>query len=424
MMITGWYNDLCAINEVVGVSCAITDNGNKFNICHIRLRKDEVEILKSQCFENVESLVTYLKKNEKKPLSFHLEGRGVLVKEIPKVEILERKDILSVFPSYDPSIYLYSYFKGHEKAWLALVKRITVEELLEVFWTEDWYIARVYLGPFVVDNILEQLNSYSGHFLFDGHYITRDMAHSSWTSYQYEKSLKSKFSIKAQGMDLAENHVLAYATAFSFLMHRFVTPLHIQLRGVENVFNELLDKGRFRVNSWIILIGFFILLLINALLFLRYSDRLSIMDFRAGEIFADVAALDKHYENIQRNDSLLIDLGWSGGIAKSWIINQIVVSLQRLDKGIKLQEVVINPVASLGAKEIVDNRFRIEVKGTCRALEGLENWVRALMQMAWVETVEISRFMNQTKPNSRDIDFVLIIAYGDDLEEMDISREE
>ncbi|TYR36352.1 hypothetical protein FXV77_10620 [Sphingobacterium phlebotomi] len=405
--------ELYSIKEVIGISCTLDSEGPLFNICHLKRQGDSIDIVEQKSCADKAELFRYLEGKRSLPLSLHLQGRGVLVKQLKGVETVTLEHILSVFPNYSEETYVNSYIAGVEVGWLALMKKELLEEMLQSFWSKELDVVRVFIGPAVAANILDQLNGYSGNYLFDGHVIQRDNETGQWQSYRYEMGLKATYAIKVQGTDITERSVMAYAAAFAVLMHRLVPNLQIDMTTVTDRFDELLQKQRFKTNGIAILIVLFVLLMVNTMLYMYYQDKYEAMNYQTKENFSNANELEKLSAAVANNDVLLLQLGWNGGLQKSWIINQLAKSIEGR-KGIDWQKVEINPYTTRrlgGTVREADNRYKISIAGICLTLGELERWVRTLGHRPWVEQVEISRFVDQNKPNATGKDFVVTIHY-------------
>lgn len=404
-----WY----AFDEVIGLSCTLQAQTMVYNVCRIKRVKDAVELLDRKVCADWEELLLYLKAYRSVPIALQLQGKGILIKEMPLTPELAKEQIQAVFPNYNPADYAHSYFPGMQKAWLSLTRLDRVEGLLGNLREEGLQVLRLFIGPFVLENILDQLNGYSGHFSFDGHQITRNMELQRWEDYRYAVEEKARFSTKIQGADIAENYLMAYAAAFSLLMDGFVEALHSEHAALDTQFDDFKQRIRFKKNGLLLLGGFFILLLINTLLYTAYQGKYEAIDYQTKENFSNASEQLQLADKVRQNDSLLLALGWNGGLQKAWLLNQLAASLQG-HLGIAWQSLSINPEEARRMGMVMapqDNRFRIQLLGSCRTLNELEAWLRELRHRQWLEQVEISKFLDQNKPNSSQKDFVLNMRY-------------
>ena len=405
-----------AIQTAIGISCTAGGQELRYTTCRIRLHKAQIELVENKNFADTEELLHYLKQYKELPIALHLQGKSVLVKEVPGEGAMTSERIRSVFPNYKEEEYLFSDFFGMPQTYLALAKKDRVEQLLSDFRCQGLSVVRVFLGPFVAENILPQLNGYSGQYAFDGHYISRNMEADKWTAYRYDPLTDSKFQPKIQGMDIAPNGLMAYAAAFSLLMHRFVEEIHVPYASIDSEWDDFLQKLRFRTNAAIVLAVFFVLLLLNALVYTRYFNAYEGLEYRTNENFSSAQEMQQLATTVAKNDSLLIRLGWNGGVPKSWLLDQLAASLGQ-QSGLSWQSVDINPLQTkrIGTKvEETDQRFAVQISGSCQTLNELEGWVRSLGQLPWVEQVAISKFMDSNKPKMVGKEFLLSVHYSYD----------
>jgi len=406
------------IKESIGISCELGQGDDVlFRICHLKREKDNINILQSHYFESWDRLDEFLSIHKNIPISLHLQGKGVLVKQSPLTDEIDENSVKIIFPNYNEQDYLFCSFSGLSQVWVSLIKTDLYHKITSTFLLSGYQLLQVYLGPFVVDNVLNQLNGYSGHFQFGGHQITRDVDEKEWISYIFSQNLKTKFAVRLQGNQIEEEFVLPYAAGFSLLMHRFLPERNIQDQAIYDLLVEYRQKIKFRANGFLILGTFFLLLLINTSLYTLYHEKYDEVDFQTNEKISNVNEKDKMLNIINRNDSLLLNLGWNGGIKKSWIINQLAYSLENKD-GIYLQQVIINPINTrkIGSlKNERENPHKLLITGSCFTLNQLESWIKTLRDYPWLKQIEISKFMDQNKPNSNQKDFVLAIEYTDEL---------
>ncbi|WP_430720847.1 hypothetical protein [Sphingobacterium daejeonense] len=57
------------------------------------------------------------------------------------------------------------------------------------------------------------------------------------------------------------------------------------------------------------------------------------------------------------------------------------------------------------------NPYLIKISGSSLSLNQLENWTRVLLNLPWVDQVEINRFVSRNDPRSNLMDFVLNMEY-------------
>ncbi len=218
------------------------------------------------------------------------------------------------------------------------------------------------LGPFPVQNIIGQLNVYGKELIFNGHTIQRN-EQMEWIAYHYKESVFSTFPFKVESENLSEKLIIAYATAFQLVLADKVEPVKAEVLQLETALHKLTEEKKLKVQGFLVLSVFFILLLINFFLFswLNSSNvKLTEQVSRSAQSTEDIQKVN---EQVQQKEGLLKTLGWEGDINKSALIDQ-VASL--LPSDITWKEVAIDPIDLSGSrsqKSIVFFNQKIHIVG-------------------------------------------------------------
>ena len=409
---------LYELKESIGISIFLGPDGqSSFHLSYLKKTNDEIEILLNESFQSWDTLLEFLQDYKAIPMAIQLQGRGVLIKEIPKTEEITDKSLVDVFPNFTNEDYLFTYFKGFSKGWLNLIRKELYTDILEKFNSRYCRVFQVFLGPFVSENILESMNGYSGLYKFAGHEISIETDSGLWESYKYNPQTSRKFLLKIQGTEMKENYIISYALAFSLLLQPYLEDYGVEDPNLEGELYEYRQKLKFRVNSIACLSILLFLLVINTLLFTHYSSKFEWIDSKSKEITLSRGELEELNMKSKLNDSLLREMGWNSGIRKSWLINQLMSSLKDRD-GLQIQRVEINPVLErrLSSKQNEKiNPYLIKISGSSLSLDQLEDWTRVLRNLPWVDQVEINRFVLRNDPRSNLMDFMLNIKYRNEL---------
>ena len=405
---------LYELKESIGISIFLGPDGQcSFHLSYLKKTNDEIEILLNESFQSWDTLLEFLQDYKAIPMAIQLQGRGVLIKEIPKTEEITDKFLVDVFPNFTNEGYLFTSFKGFSNDWLSLIRKELYVDILERFNSRGYPVLQVFLGPFVSENILELMNGYSGIYKFAGHEISVDTTSGLWESYKFDPQEGRRFLLKIQGTEMNENYIIPYALAFSLLLKPYLEDYAVEDRDLVSELYEYRQKLKLKVNFIAFLSILLGLLLINAFLFSHYSSRVEWMDSKSKEITLSQGELDRLNGRSMQNDSLLREIGWNSGIPKSWLINQLMSSLKGRG-GLQIQRVDVNPALErkLSSKQNEKiNPYLIKISGSSLSLNQLENWTRALRNLPWVEQVEINRFVSRNDPRSNLMDFMLNMEY-------------
>ncbi len=388
-----WYEFRLAI----GISCTIGLDGNIYRM--VLLERESGGITRRDVKEvaTLEEVAAYCQSHPKAAIGFQIQGRGVLIRQVPFRDGDDLPtQITKVFPSFTSEGYYYSDIAGTHACWVSLMKREQVEAMLANLATHGIFPAQLFLGPIVLDSILEHLNAYENTYTFAGHHIVRDQE-GVWTEYQAGEQHTAKFKTKIGIEKLDQHYVVAYANAFHLLMASYILPRNVEGNLFQENFAEQKAKVAFRTNLTLLLGSSFVLLLLSTLIYSIYFNRnetLRGFSHTAASLEAD---WQEQKQDVDRKDTLLLQLGWNGGISKSWLLDQLGASLDDYPD-ITLSEISINPrpekkVGSATAELVSQPANLLVVKGNCAAIGSLNSWIRSMTHSSWIERVRVTQFM-------------------------------
>lgn len=404
------------IPAAIGISVTLGSEADTYALSHLRFGKEGIDLLKTASFAQLEDLASYCLAEPAAPVSVYLEGKGILVKEIPRtVETKWDEELISqIFPHFSAEKFYYSYLEGNGFYWVAIAKRDRIDDLLLQLNAAQVAVVQLFIGPFVFDAILKQVNTYNKHYLFAGHDIQTD-EDGIWNAYRYDVQQQAKFQLKVGNRPIEPQYIGSYAAAFNTLMHEFVADRSLSIPQVADRFQETLAKIRFKNNGLLLLATTFILLVLSTVLYSYYYSENEILSARTSQQASSQKDVEQLQQEIAQQDSVLKNLGWNGGVSKAWLLDQLGVSLNE-SPYISLTDIRINPLPERrrGAKvSAQDNRNKIVLKGKCATLDGLNHWVRKLSQQQWVDRVQITQFTeSQTFDDDQQVfSLELIFSY-------------
>ncbi len=399
------------LNSCIGISLRQEGGNLSFRCCLVRLDKEQLEI--DETWETDDWELLGNSKYTSIPVALHLESRQILIKESPAVG-LDQEQLKSVFPSYDASRFYTVQMPGEAMSWIAFVRKDYVTEILNRFSAAGYGVIKVFIGPFLLDNILGQLNNYNGDYSFDRHAIRIHEENKKWQQYRSGHEFESRFALKIGDHPIKQQYVLPYAAAFSTLMADYLDDYSIQVPAVEEQRQVWLEKQKFKIN----LVGLtgllFLLLLINTFLFSHYYQANQALEGKVNTQQSTVKDLDKLESGIKENENLLAELGWNGGVSKAWLLDQIGYTIRHYTQ-ITLSQIQINPQTKGVGNTIIQQADQLIVKGNSPTLEMLNLWLRELKNNPWIAKVSIEEYGNKQQDDTLDA-FTIKITYNDQVE--------
>ncbi|UIR54622.1 hypothetical protein LZQ00_10080 [Sphingobacterium sp. SRCM116780] len=399
------------LSKYTGISYRQENDQDIFRCCTVELDKDKLEILDTTTSLDWEEFAT--RKDKQWPVALHLESRQILFKEYMG-QVVDEETIKSIFPSYDADRFYVQQLQGTDRTWLAFVRKDYIANLLERFKEAGYLITTLFVGPFVLDNILGQLNSYEHRYIIDRHRIEIDATQAKWQHYDYNDAHASQFVVKVGDQPIKQEYVLAYASAFSALMDTYVEDYSVDVPSVKKTLETVQEKKKFKTNALFFVGLFFALLLINTLLFSHYYQDNEDLSNRVNTQQSTVKDLGKIEEDIKLNENLITQLGWNGGVSKAWLLDQIGISIRNFNS-INLEQIQINPQQKGLGNTLIQQPQFILIKGSCPSLNILNEWIREIKNNTWIMKVNIEEYGNKQVGETNDA-FTLKIEYNDQVE--------
>jgi hypothetical protein len=399
------------LNTCVGVSLRQDSAGLSIRCCKVKLEKDQLEIEDTWEVDDWELIAN--NKYKDTPVALHLDSRQILIKETAPMDLDEER-LKSIFPSYDAERFYHGQLQGESKQWVAFVRKDYIVEMIDRFAVSGYQVIKVFIGPFVLDAILGQINSYGDAYTFDGHSIRIGAENKQWQEYRYGQEFESRFALKIGDHPIKAQYVTAYATAFSTLMADYVPEYGLLIPEVEEQRQSWLEKQKFNVNLLILGAVFFLLLLVNTFLFSHYYQENMALGDRVSNQQSTVQDLGKLEGGIKSNEQLLAELGWNGGVSKAWLLDQIGYSIRQFTQ-ISLAQIQVNPQSKGLGNTVIQQADQIIIKGNSPTLEMLNLWLRELKNNPWIAKVSIEEYGNKQQDETMDA-FTIKINYNDKVE--------
>ncbi|MDR6735540.1 hypothetical protein [Sphingobacterium sp. 2149] len=399
------------LHTCVGISLRQDSAGLSIRCCKVKLEKDQLEIEETWEVDDWELLASNRYKDT--PVALHLDSRQILIKETAPMDLDEER-LKPIFPSYDVERFYHAQLQGESKQWVAFVRKDYIVEMLDRLMVSGYQVIKVFIGPFVLDAILGQINSYSDAYTFDGHSIHVSGEDKRWQDYRFGSEFESRFALKIGDHPIKPQYLTAYATAFSALMADYVPEYGLLIPEVEEQHQAWLEKQKFKVNLVILVAVFFVLLLVNTFLFSHYYQENMALGDRVSNQQSTVQDLGKLEGGIKSNEVLLTELGWNGGVSKAWLLDQIGYSIRQFTQ-ISLTQIQVNPQSKGMGNTVIQQADQIIIKGSSPTLEMLNLWLRELKNNPWIANVSIEEYGNKQQDETMDA-FTIKINYNDKVE--------
>ena len=197
--------------------------------------------------------------------------------------------------------------------------------------------------------------------------------------------------------------------AFQLALADKLEPVSANAVSLATTLQEKIKERKLKVQGFMILAAFFVLLLINFAVFSWLNSANNSLGEAVSRTAQNSGDIDKMNQQVQQKENLLKTLGWEDGINKSTLVDQ---AASLLPPDIQFKEIAIDPVdiaASRQQKQTVFYVRKIRMTGTSEKIIPVNEWIARLKTRPWVKNVQMDSYTFNSEQNTGQ--FTVTIAY-------------
>ena len=382
-------------SSVVGLECFFHSNDKiEFRLVILKKEKEKISIqLSNEKIESEDDLLNLIPSSI--PVIIVVNGNIIIHKKIQVKEANEENVILhKIFPNANATdFYLQkSELLFDSTCFISVIRKEPLDNLLAKLFNGGYFILHCSFGPFVIESITPFLTfeSKTEDDILLSDYKLRILQRRIFDFELLRTNRIPLRSFEVEGMALKENLLIPFASAFEYFLEAYTFGANIP--SVEISKEEEHQKNIFKLVGWSSIILFFLLLLLNFLVFDHY-DKLK-TKFQA-EISLYIDQL-KRSESLQaeiiEKEKFLESTGLLDASKPSFYADQIALELPA---SILLSDMNIQPIQKrMGVDE--DKLFFkskvIYVSGGCKKSFELNEWIKILKVRNWVKEISIANY--------------------------------
>ncbi|MEO7215171.1 hypothetical protein [Mucilaginibacter sp.] len=391
------------IEKCTGISIFLQpDGGVDAALCSVTKNRNQLNIDQTKTgLTNIKELSKYIK--QKEFVSLNIYGKGILIKRIEKVQEVEKNAFHTILPNAESKDFYIQNFISGEYSYVSAIRKTEADHLINQFNGQGFKVLAVSLGPFAVQNIIDQLNFYGEEFLFAGHKVSRNES-GDWLTYSFNEINKSPYPIKLDVDVIDERAVLPYAQAFQLILADKLSPISAFVESLTEAYANTIRHRKFKAATYVILAVFFVALLANYILLSGLNSQNIQLVNQLALTSKSTEDIDSLSKKIAGKEALLKTLGWDGGINKSMLIDQLAA---QSPAEIIWTEVSINPVdiqKTRLEKTLTFKNKRIHIIGNSQRIIPVNEWIARIKALQWVKNVQLERFVFSTEENTGQFD--------------------
>jgi Tfp pilus assembly protein PilN len=399
---------LYQFGQAAGVAIRVTADGAPLiSACLLTLKQEQLTIDKKLVdIKHIEQLPVSLP--TKGVLALNLSGKGVFTKQLAGAETIDDSNFNQVLPNGNIADFYVQQVISGARSFVAIIRRAEADRWFEQLSRLGYQPVHLSLGPFPLLPLVPDLNFYGEAIVFDGHEITRDAA-GDWLKYHYNPEARADGNIKMQTEVIAENLLLPYAAAFQLVLQDKVAPVLAEAGLYQNLLTKKLEAQKLKAHAAILLTMFFLLLLVNFMLFSWLQSANNELRGKLDQAFQSTNALKVNTEHIKQQEALLQGLGWDNNLNKAALIDQIA---SLLPGDVLLTEINMNPPAATTSQQVRSLVFAdrlIKINGLAEKILPVNEWIARLRTKPWVKSVTLENYGFNNELNTGV--FSLTISY-------------
>ncbi|MDD3685239.1 MAG: hypothetical protein PHE56_00595 [Bacteroidales bacterium] len=369
-----------------GVHISFTSNEDfDYAVADIKKAKNEINIIKrfdgtSSINNEPEFLFT-----DKLPVIISIDGKGVLHKKASLADGNDSDEIISnIFPNIQSDNVYYQVVDAYDSSVIVSVIRKENCDFLNKQ-IEKGLIYEILVGPFSLKNLINVIEKSNDEKLVAGGY---ELSFKSDEIINISRTSELKTSFKVANEIIEEKYLIPYSNAINYFIDKEINKSILQ---DINIKSEFLAGRAFKKLGIVSISFFFLLLLLNFLVFDHYNKKQSTLSVLCVENENLLQALTQLETDLQQKKEFVEKSGILRGTGSAIFFDYIAGTVP---PEITLTSMNINPLSGkLKKDEKPSFDFGvIDISGQTSSGESLNVWISQIKEFDWVTEISITEF--------------------------------
>lgn len=388
----------------IGVELIYNSKDN-YTLIAIELTTNKNNIEISQRFIDIDFKELAQQNTKKLPVYLSIWGKGIIHKKIKFDEYTKEQELLNqVLPNaLLKDFYVQQTVLSENECWVSIIRKDVLGTLTDIISTVHLFGMQVYLGPFVLENIMSLIEQSSlvtsTHELLleNNNIIQIDSLGSAFNGKEYT----------IEGEIVNSHEIIAFSTALS----HFIPTQKLQPIAIEKITaskEEYLYKKKYTVIGFGILLIFFLTTVTNLLIANHYEYANNELQYEVDKKRKYITELEVLESDLKTKEQFIQNSGIIKASKISFYADQIAGSIP---VSIQLNQLFVNPITKriTKAEDIQFNYKTIKVIGTVNKSIELNNWMKRLKKYEWIAEINIISYIqeNVKKPGDFEIEITI-----------------
>ncbi|HET6243895.1 MAG: hypothetical protein H0V01_04415 [Bacteroidetes bacterium] len=402
------YSSILKSKNIAGVEAVfLPEGGLHFNVTILKKSKSGLNVHAALTqIIGIEELIKVVDMNF--PIHIVISGKGIIHK---KVVLKDGEDENKLLDKILPNAKINDFYVQRtelsgDTVFASIARKNTIDGLLDAFINKGYYFSGISFGPFCINGIIPLLNLSKDHLLLGNYKL---MIFNEWIEdFQENSEQFSSKKISIAGEELNQQAILAFASAFQYFFSfqgktSFMVPLVKESR------EELVQKKLFQFTGISALVVFLTILFFNFFLFNYYGDQVQQMNAAFSGKKEQLEIVNELNTKVKEKQDFLEKTGLKGSSKTSFYADRIAFDLPET---IQLTHLYLHPSEKKIKKDdpFVFLKNTIVVKGNCKKSTELNEWIRTIKQMKWVNDVSVINYKQENYKEPGEFEIIITIS--------------
>jgi hypothetical protein len=376
-----------------GVEHALHNNQEVCRLTHLKKSKKNLKLESVKELNGIKEIQNVLPKNQH--ISVVFNNSQVLTKEltIPFKKEDIQASILKVFPNIDLKEFYYEILEGSDTNLISIIRRDFVEEIISKYEKNGLIVINFSLGLSCLSYVAKLIES--DNIVTTTHNI--QIKDGKVFKINPVSNIKT-IDYKINGLRIANKYLLPFSICLDTIL-QIVDSGNNTYSYKNKLLNAFLSDRYFNIGIKTALGFVFVVLLVNFFVFNNYFN-----ENRELQSLVDVNVSSKEsvlqlQEEIKTKQILTENLSRNENSSSSFYINQIVALLPNSINLINLQYQPLLKKLKKDKPIHLDSNY-IKISGITKNSSEFSNWVELIQEQNWVESLEVTRYSDQSKTGS------------------------
>lgn len=371
----------------------------------VQLQKERGKVVTKQKETFSGSFNEFLKSfSSEYPIALSLDGKGVLVKKWEHAGESPKAIFRELFPQAQFQEFYMQLHTVPNQLWVSVSRKAFIQKLLISLNHVGGPVIDLKFGPFHLEFVFTLTENADTNWILPNY----DINWAEKTIHNYAvKETKNEFLIEIGTDRISSHNLLSFSHGLLLLANT---------QNLNNDIDEVLaqrEEYRYKIliqkAGWSILVFFFVLLILNYLVFSSYNNKLNATQALYQSNLKTISRLENLTALLKQKEALAIKVGASSRQQFSYIADRLAATVPSF---ITLTSLNLTPATTKTRYNDTPefDKGKIIISGTISNSFRLYSWIEQLKKTTWINSIEVINLEQESV--EKQAVFTLSIQYS------------